>query len=455
MLSISHQPHFEALREMTEERILDFLDGKLDSEAEEELLHTLAVSPERRLLLKEHMRIRELLGTLAKEDRFAVPPIVTNELYAKLAQLGLSSGAAVAPVASTVSRIAQYAAPIAGSAVTAAAILETSTPGIGFRFSSVVVTGVISFLLGIGVFYFLSNGIAEEPKYAFRSHIEAPATAIAETPRPSSTHYARIALPKSEIVTERVLATNEASLSNLGTAPLARLVMPVASTQSAVAEPALRTIDGVMESVPVANHIGDPGAIAQPIAAYIGSGKTEDEGTVSFRVGGGLVPGSGSKNVASLSEMKFSWKLLNWVVGRASVGYFVPFQQEANPARQIADGTWQISTSTKPQTLPVIGAELGLTFDEINVPAEISGGFMADGAGKIYWRYGAFGHFSLFDKLNVSIGAEGMLYTHDISQSLQWSSALYSIYHPKTAPGTPTKEISGFIGPAIELGWRF
>ena len=49
---------------MSEEHILDFLDGRLSGSAEEELLHTLAVSPERRQMLRDHLRLRELTSNL-------------------------------------------------------------------------------------------------------------------------------------------------------------------------------------------------------------------------------------------------------------------------------------------------------------------------------------------------------------------------------------------------------
>src|SRR5438874_1014764 len=63
---------------MTEERILDFLDGNLSSHEEEELLHRLAVSPERRSLLKQHLQVRELTSSLARRQFVTVPIAVTN-----------------------------------------------------------------------------------------------------------------------------------------------------------------------------------------------------------------------------------------------------------------------------------------------------------------------------------------------------------------------------------------
>src|ERR1041385_6696915 len=73
---------------MTEERILDFLDGNLSAHEEEELLHRLAVSPERRNLLKQHLQMRELTFTLARRQYVPVPKVVTASLFTTLAANG-------------------------------------------------------------------------------------------------------------------------------------------------------------------------------------------------------------------------------------------------------------------------------------------------------------------------------------------------------------------------------
>src|ERR1019366_10474604 len=75
---------------LSEDRILDFLDGRLATPDEEELLHTLAVSPERRQVMREHMKLRELTSTIAREDRFAVPERVTSQLLNKLEEAGFT-----------------------------------------------------------------------------------------------------------------------------------------------------------------------------------------------------------------------------------------------------------------------------------------------------------------------------------------------------------------------------
>src|SRR5688572_4367443 len=102
---------------LTEDRILDFLDGHLESHDEEELLHRLAVSPEKRGLLREHLKLREVVSNAGKTEQLAVPTNVTASLYRKLAYngyAGASLGSAVAvtrPMLSATS--AMKAAPVA------------------------------------------------------------------------------------------------------------------------------------------------------------------------------------------------------------------------------------------------------------------------------------------------------------------------------------------------------
>src|SRR2546423_6871915 len=78
---------------MTEERILDFLDGNLEASEEEELLHRLAVSPERRNLLKQHLQMRELTSTLARRQYVSVPKALTAALFTTLAANGYAGPA--------------------------------------------------------------------------------------------------------------------------------------------------------------------------------------------------------------------------------------------------------------------------------------------------------------------------------------------------------------------------
>ena len=71
-----------------EDGVLDFLDGNLAPAEEEELLHRLAVSPERRALLKQHLQVRELTSALARKNRYNVPKAVTASLFETLSANG-------------------------------------------------------------------------------------------------------------------------------------------------------------------------------------------------------------------------------------------------------------------------------------------------------------------------------------------------------------------------------
>jgi hypothetical protein len=65
-----------------EENVLAYLDGSLGEEESAELLHTLSVSPEKRALLEEHLRMTNMLSLGRKP--FAVPAAAERELIARL-----------------------------------------------------------------------------------------------------------------------------------------------------------------------------------------------------------------------------------------------------------------------------------------------------------------------------------------------------------------------------------
>src|SRR5690349_13469147 len=74
--------------EWNEDKILDFLDGSLSASEEEELLHRLAVSPERRIVLKQHLQLRELSTILSKKHNYMVPKTLTTALFTNLSANG-------------------------------------------------------------------------------------------------------------------------------------------------------------------------------------------------------------------------------------------------------------------------------------------------------------------------------------------------------------------------------
>ena len=65
-----------------EEKILAYLDGALDEESRSELMHTLSVSPEKRALLEEHLKLREM--TALGQKPYTVPLKLEQSLAGKL-----------------------------------------------------------------------------------------------------------------------------------------------------------------------------------------------------------------------------------------------------------------------------------------------------------------------------------------------------------------------------------
>ncbi len=70
---------------LLEDKILAYLDGTLDDESRAELLHSLSVSPEKRALLEEHLRLREMMSLGQKP--LTVPLDVEQTLAGKLPML--------------------------------------------------------------------------------------------------------------------------------------------------------------------------------------------------------------------------------------------------------------------------------------------------------------------------------------------------------------------------------
>src|SRR5882724_2752168 len=84
-----------------EDNILAYLDGSLDEESRAELLHTLSVSPEKRALLEEHLRLRELMAFGHKP--LNIPVVAERALGARIAILA----AAIPSIGEEISTVAQ------------------------------------------------------------------------------------------------------------------------------------------------------------------------------------------------------------------------------------------------------------------------------------------------------------------------------------------------------------
>src|SRR3954468_9641847 len=129
---------------MTEERILDFLDGNLGASEEEELLHRLAVSPEQRNLLKQYLQMRELTATLARKQYVPVPKMITAALFSTLAANGYAGPSMPAPTEPQEALVSSLKRNLDKSATS---ITASKSPAV-FRRSSIVLASLISFILG-------------------------------------------------------------------------------------------------------------------------------------------------------------------------------------------------------------------------------------------------------------------------------------------------------------------
>lgn len=65
-----------------EEKILDYLDGALGDKESAELMHQLSVSPERRVILEQHLQLKNAIGDARKP--FAVPTAIEARLAERL-----------------------------------------------------------------------------------------------------------------------------------------------------------------------------------------------------------------------------------------------------------------------------------------------------------------------------------------------------------------------------------
>src|SRR5487761_1514537 len=154
-----------------EDRILDFLDGRLATPDEEELLHTLAVSPERRQVLREHLKVRQLTSTLAQQEQFNVPERLTNQLFARLEDMGYSAPSGTEAILTRApefvsSRIADgigatSMASIVGDASIMGDAGTATVLGAGWRFGAVslVTVALMSFILGAGAYYVFGSAL--------------------------------------------------------------------------------------------------------------------------------------------------------------------------------------------------------------------------------------------------------------------------------------------------------
>ncbi|MEP7234961.1 MAG: hypothetical protein ABI778_06665 [Ignavibacteriota bacterium] len=101
----------------TEEKILDYMDGTLSENESGELLHSLSVSPEKRVVLEQHIKLRELTGLAQKP--FAIPQALEANMAERFPAIAeynreVAGGAIVALQSARPSYIGRVAAAITG-----------------------------------------------------------------------------------------------------------------------------------------------------------------------------------------------------------------------------------------------------------------------------------------------------------------------------------------------------
>jgi hypothetical protein len=446
------------MRALNEDRILDFLDGRLATGDEEELLHTLAVSPERRQLLREHLKLRELTSNVAKQKQFAVPSHVTTQLFSKLDEMGF---AAPMNAEAVLTRTPQ----IVGVRRTAGALALLKT-GLRFGATSLAVASFMSFLLGAGAYYVFGE------KLGLRTM--------------SEDHSAKVQMAHTTHGTHQTYAAHEfdvasvASIARTSPAPIVSrpsIAFPVRATASlsvmpeateAVAEvadnaepisytsPRQRSYEPKLTEMRMAHGLVPINYLMFPTPLAM------EKGTMSLRYAGGPTPKAGSQTWSSLTELRFGWTLWNYVVGHASMGQLTSRELVATRMEKDPHTTPRvitINTAEGSRTVNLVGLESGISLDHLGIPLEASVGFMLDGSGgssdysKLYKRGSLSAHFEPWSNMTVSAGIEGLLYTHYLTSAIEGQK--YDRTYNYSIGTTQRSETCGFVGPTLEIGWHF
>ena len=448
---------------MSEERILEFLDGRLGGQAEEELLHTLAVSPERRQMLRDHLRLRELTSHLSRQEKFAVPEHVSQQLFTKLSALGYAAPPTTAAILTRAADFVKHEQPAP----------ERSAPvyWTGRRMAgTLAVASVVSFLLGVSAFYVFgerlglhtlsdtrSASIVSIPHLTGPVHHQQYASAAVDL-HASSAVSMRSAAKQPVVASFEPIASRDMS-AGLNLTPAPASVMkeskPVQPEMPIIFTAPIRPGEhySYQPSGVSSKYLYNPGLNFDPFNPLP---FLSEKGTISFRFGTGRLPiKNQTPEWTSLSELKFTWALGKLVTARASLGQLMTYEREANTPMLVGPKQFEITTTPQMKVIPVAGLEMGLALDQYGLPVEISAGALADGAVKFYPRAALFGHYDILPSLNLGVGIEGIVYDHDISRSVTDMKKTFKDDRPFVAPNTPASEKAGFLGLAFELGWHF
>lgn len=499
--------------ELNEDKILDFLDGGLTSAEEEELLHRLAVSPERRVVLKQHLQLRELSAILAKKHNYVVPKVLTAQLFTNLSANG-------------------YAGPMYHAATDTDALrssLESNVgrsaekviqEGRGFRSTSLIFSSVLSFIAGAILVYFLisspsqtaTGGMASttslvEPQNASALnvtslHPEKSTSAVPSVQDAMTAHTVGTqhdveqanfidAISSDEIKNavdidhSRNVFTSIDRSVQLGTLPAAIFKGAEVDGESyntssnnfaaidhyedrsevAVSSEGNLSLDDIGYSEGKNWWAGD-GLYAtldniRQGKGFFGIDEVEDtvplikRTMVSLRSGGGKAPGRIQDYTGSLVELKLSADIGDWLVAKLSFGQFMPYETEALSIGKNGDGVRMLKLTPVLQYRSVVGAELGFRANVFGATVEAMGGFLSDLRNGFIPRAGVFTTLMLQNNLSLQVGVEGVLYTHDIRPSLVNKQMIFAVENPVLTNAMKETETAGFIGPALELAWHF
>jgi hypothetical protein len=454
---------------MSEERILDFLDGRLSGSAEEELLHTLAVSPERRQMLRDHLRLRELTSNLSRQSKFAVPDHVSQQLFTKLGALGFAAPPTTAAILTHATDYVKHDKP----AERPRAVYWSGRRMIG----SLAMASAVSFLLGVSAFYVFGERLGlrtlSEQRSASIVSINHPsgltshhqyASASVDIRQDARGVASPVSVGRRTPVSEPVagFAMNMLPARDLSAGTELRLTPASLVTEKQLPDLLDRTINytAPVEPDPQYHFAPSTGLTSHYLRGSRGRFDSFDplpflseKGTISFRFGTGRPMKNTTTQWSSLSEMKFTWALGNLITARASLGQLLSWEREASTPKFLGD---PIYTNAVKKMIPVAGMEIGLAFDQFGIPVEISGGALADGTAKFYPRASLFGHYDLLPSLSLGVGIEGLAYKHDISSSVNDVRKTFKDLKPIVDPhSVTTSETAGFVGLAFELGWHF
>ncbi len=467
-----------------EEQILDFLDGNLSAPQEEELLHRLAVSPERRTMLRQHLQVREMVGALAKKQQVAVPTALTASLFATVASLGYTGPQPMKPHIATPPTSAMLAKPVA------------SSRSRFLRPVPVLMLALLCLLTGSGITYFVNDGSQTGVENSVKNTPNLSTTQQSTSTQLSNTPSTTITPATSSkegnnipVVGNRVRSSvSNSAKRNTSTHSVAKdgnsnvltdnnktsvnskennnppaSISDVRDNNKSVENPPAPTVH--VEKIDVPNvkpatdihgdQNGAPERIkVNPFDPKTNTGKNYTQPfSFSLRTGGGKVPGSDQGYTGSLVELRGSMFANNWLSFTVSVGQFMPYESTPSSAGVNSDGAQLYKLDPVLNYKNVVGLEIGSQFSVLNMPFDVSVGAMTNFAGTIMPRASLFTSLDLQENLALKVGIEGMFYSHDVSSSL--NQKLASSPHSQLIGKNRAKETDGFFGPAVELFWRF